>query len=724
MRTDRPDDVIFENERCRLVVDRACIARSLIDKSTGEECLEPGEEMPLFSVTQERPFNNEIKLIYMNKRITCQANRIRREGGRLIVGFELAPYEAVVRVCETPAYFAFFLDDFIVHSTDYPGILTSLPPASEFRLLQLPVRSRKNFGDWLNVSWDDRTAVNVLAANPRTRIGAEPRRGYSIMSADATSDTGLKKAGAVLIVSRTDQFLDCVGQMEQDFRLPHGVASRRSESINSSVYWTGNINPTNVEEHLRYAKEGGFRLMLIYCSAVFNGSGGYWKNGDYDYRPEYPNGREDLRKMLDRIKAAGILPGFHFLHTHIGLRSRYVTPAADYRLNLTRRFTLSRTLEPEDTVVFVEQNPEGSVMTDGCRVLKFGEELISYEGFSAEKPCCFTGCVRGACQTAASDHPQGLSGGILDISEFGASSVYLDQNTGLQDEIADKIAEIYRAGFRFVYFDGSEGTNAPYDFHIPNAQYRVYQKLSPEPLFAEGAAKAHFSWHMLSGGNAFDIFPPDVFKEKIREFPAKEAPQMARSFTRLNFGWWGFRAPETQPDQFEYGTSRAAAWDCPVTLQTNLEGFRKHPRTEDILEVLRRWEEVRAKKWLTEEQKQSLRNLSQEHILLINEKREFELVPYFPIEQAAGGNPHIRAFSFARNGRNYVVFWHTDGTGQLSLPIAAADILLQKELGGDPVPVQTIGGETVVPAAGRCYLQSRCPMEKLIQAFRTAKLSG
>ena len=165
------------------------------------------------------------------------------------------------------------------------------------------------------------------------------------------------------------------------------------------------------------------------------------------------------------------------------------------------------------------------------------------------------------------DHERGRKGGILDISEFGARSVYIDQRTDLQDEIAEKIAEIYNLGFTFAYFDGSEGTNAPYDFHIPNAQYRVYSRFTTPPLFCEGAAKSHFSWHMLSGGNAFDVFSAEVFKARIREFPLEEAPRMRCDFTRLDFGWWNGGDLNLQADMIEYATSKAAAWDSPGTIQ-------------------------------------------------------------------------------------------------------------------------------------------------------------
>lgn len=177
-----------------------------------------------------------------------------------------------------------------------------------------------------------------------------------------------------------------------------------------------------------------------------------------------------------------------------------------------------------------------------------------------------------------------------------------------------KIANIYDAGFQFIYFDGSEGVNPPpFGINVGLAQYRVFKRLEPQPLFAEGAAKSHFSWHMLSGGNAFDIFRPEVLKEETRKWPAEEASRMRHDFTRINFGWLGYWAPGeatigTQPDMLEYVTSIAAAWDCPpISIHSNLEAFAAHLRTEDNLEVIRRWEEVRAGHWLTEEQKNSYR---------------------------------------------------------------------------------------------------------------------
>ena len=54
------ENIILENEQYRLVLTPDCKAESLILKANGTECIMKGEEMPFFSLTEPRPFNNEI----------------------------------------------------------------------------------------------------------------------------------------------------------------------------------------------------------------------------------------------------------------------------------------------------------------------------------------------------------------------------------------------------------------------------------------------------------------------------------------------------------------------------------------------------------------------------------------------------------------------------------------------------------------------------------------
>ena len=705
-------DIILENSQFRLVIGSDCVAKSLVHKKTGRECLDPEEKVALFSVTQPRPFNNEVKLAYPNKRTVFQANRVRMEGNTLIVGFEITPYEAVVEVKQTPSYIAFRLTDFIVRPEDYGHLRITPPPVESFRLLQLPVKCRKHFGQWLNVCWDEAVAVNVLATSPYAAIDAERRRDSFVMTADALREVKLRGTEAALIVTEPEKLLDAIDVLEEDYDLPRGVRSRRDPRLRISSYSARGLTPDTVDEHIRYCKQCGYGMMTVYYVELCKAER-YYYCGDYDIKPEYPEGLESIRKTVAKIKAAGIIPGFHFLHTHIGLKSRYVTPVADHRLHKTRRFTLARPLDADSTTVFVEENPEGSVLAEGCRVLQFGGELIAYEGFSAEYPYCFTGCTRGYLDTCITEHPLGQVGGILDVSEFGASSCYVDQNTDLQEEVSAKLAQIYDLGFEYVYFDGSEGTNEPFGYHVGNAQYRTWKRFGNQPLYAEGAAKTHFGWHMLGGGNAFDVFKPPVFKEMIRVHPAAEAPRMQNDFTRLNFGWWRLFVNETQPDHWEYGSALAAAWDCPATINGELEKFRANARTEDLLEVLRRWEDVRVNDLLTRQQKEMLRaSTGQEYILLINEKKEYELVPYAQMETP---DETLRAFLFERGKQRYVVYWHTCGAGRLTLE---TEVEVRQEL--------YLPGETLqeLPVDRRRYICTDLPEDKVRAMLLRAAVTG
>ncbi len=713
-------DIVIESGLFRLTVDPQCKAKSLIIKTSGEECLCQSERLPLFSVTQERPYNNEIKLSHPIKRIICCANSICREGDRLIVGFELAPYKAVIRIKETGCYAAFMLESFILDTKAYGGLKMTPPPVSEFRIIQLPVKRKKRFGEWLNVVSDDQSAICVLGTDRYARIDSGKCRSGYVLTADAVDGIQLVNTGAALIACKTEQFMDAVDQIEKDFDLPRGAQSRRNPLINASIMWVNQINAENVEDYIRYAQLGGFKLMLIYYTAFFKEEGAYNLNGDYRFNDRYPLGKQNVQYVVDRLKEAGIRPGLHFLHTHIGLKSRYISPQTDYRINIKKSFTLAKPINDNDEQLTVHENPSGATTCDGCRVLKLDGELMTYEKYSVTEPYTFFGLQRGAYGTQSCAHRQGCKGGILDISEYGAGSAYIDQNTDLQDEIAGKIAEIYNLGFEFAYFDGSEGTNAPYDYHIPNAQYRVYRLFKKAPLFCEGAAKAHFSWHMLSGGNAFDIFPPEVFKQKICQFPLEEAPRMRNDYTRLNFGWWNGRDMGLQPDMIEYGTSKAAAWDCPATIQFNIDTTPNHPRFSDIMETFRRWEEARSRGLLSQEDKNRLKNEKQEYTLMKDGKGGYELVRIQSLDPV---EKEMSAYLLKWRGKTMIMYWHKTAEGIIRISLPASGLHLYNELSGSEESIEESEGCSIIPVGQKRYIYTDSSTKTLINAFLSAHIS-
>ena len=157
-------NITLENKYFALTLSENCRALSLINKETGETYLNEDTPLPFFSVTEERPYNNEIKLAYMNKRTTFQANRVRKEGDNLIIGFELVLFEAVVKVTVKDSYIAFTLVDFLADEKDFPQPM-SYPPVSEFRLIQLPVDASLSYGQWLNVCHTEKSSVCVMSCS-------------------------------------------------------------------------------------------------------------------------------------------------------------------------------------------------------------------------------------------------------------------------------------------------------------------------------------------------------------------------------------------------------------------------------------------------------------------------------------------------------------------------------------------------------------------------------
>ncbi len=702
----------------RLVISSKGKALSLVHKQSGEECLAEDYNLPAFALTQHRPYDNEVQLVYPAKSKTFAADTVYWDNGDLMVGFELEKHVAVIDVKVADCYIGFKLKRI---DYDCKGFREKRrTEVDEFTLLQLPVRDRKYFGEWLNVSWDNNVAVNLLATDPYSKIDAEVRKGYHILKAGMEATVKLEGVGATLITTSTGSLLDRIDKVEVDYNLPRGVVSRRSEAYKYSYYETRDVTPQNIDKHIAYAKQGGFRTICIHYFAFAE------TLGHFHWKAEYPNGMADLQLIVQKIKAEGLIPGFHIHYNKVTRDDPYVSPVPDHRLNLTRRFTLSAPLGKNSTVVYVEENPSGCTLEDKRRLLKIGNELIEYEYFTTERPFCFYGCQRAALNTKQASYGKGFMFGVLDVDTW-PKFVRIDQQSSLQDEIAEKIGQIYyKAGFEWVYFDGAEDVQPPYWFHTSMSQLKVYDCLDSKPLFAEGALKPHFGWHILSRGNAFDVFKPEVFKEAVQNHQMKGAELIARDFTSINFGWIIPYCPDEntigmQPDMFEYVCSRGAAWDCPVSLNGKLKMMDGHPRINDNLEVIRRWEDARIQGFLTNEQKEGLKNPAQEHILLINESGGFELRPYRQLTGFAGGDRDLRAFVFERNNKTWVSYWHCRGEAELVLPVSPDNIQLFEGLGKE-VPIQAKGENVVVPVGKRRYMAFSLTVEKVAGALTNAEV--
>lgn len=705
-------DVVIENAAVRLVIGADGAARSLIHKSTGEECLAAEVRTPICAITQYRPYDNENFLIYPAKPRVFPACRVERRGDRLYVGFEDTYDIAVIRLDIEDDYIGFSLER-VDYRIEAYGVKRQTE-IDEFALLRLPLRPRAHFGEWLNVVWDDRVAVNLLGTHPGTRIDAFPTAEATTLYAGLDAQVGLFGPGAALVVSSREGLLPAIGQIERDYDLPRGVESRRDGFYRCSYYSLRGVTPENIDAHIEYARRGGFRTMMVYYVDFARSC------GHYGWREEYPGGMEDLRYVTDRIRAAGMIPGLHFHYSKVGVNDPYINGGhPDTRMNSVCELVLAEPAGAADTVLVVEGNTQGLRREEGRRLLHLGDELISYADCTTRPPYMLTGCRRGLHNSQPAAHAVGSRARLLDVDDWPLF-VRIDQNTGIQREIAGRLGRIYaEAGFRFVYFDGAEDVPMPYWYNVSRSQSVVYDALRPAPLFAEGALKSHFGWHILSRGNAFDIFPPEYIRPAMKKYTLRCAARNAEDFTAVDFGWVNYLAPGgatigMQPDMYEYIYCKALAWDAPVSLVGNLEELRRHPRTEDNLRVMERWERAKLADAFTPEQKERLKDPDREFFLFEDSQGRFEL---YPCRQLTPDDESgVRAFLFRRGTKSCILYWHTSGEDQLRLTLPASRPTLTDDR-GRRIAFRREGRLCLLPAAGRAVLELDLPEEEAERLF-------
>ena len=98
-----------------------------------------------------------------------------------------------------------------------------------------------------------------------------------------------------------------------------------------------------------------------------------------------------------------------------------------------------------------------------------------------------------------------------------------------------------------------------------------------------------------------------------------------------------------------------------------------------------------------------------------DKKGNYQLYPYRQITN--DDEKPIRAFIFQKAGKTCIIYWHMNGTGQLTLDIEKNKLSLMNE-SGKRIPIQSAGSKSILPAAGRLILETALPQEEVIKLFR------
>jgi len=672
-------DVVLHTDWAKLILADDGSVVSLTSKPDGIEYLAaPAHAFTLLIDGQEHP-----------------SQRIEPEGDSLKVAFEGTRVAAEFSVRQASEYIALTLRSL------------SDPVVQRVDLLRLHVKPMPRRGPWINIAYGDEYGVCLCGGTPNVNaVMSTVKQPPGIdMSTSAYAETGLEGATGVLIGCPEPQarFLDFMQVVEADLGLPPGAAGRKSDEISYSYMW---VAPTvdTIDELIRWAKRGGFRMMLLSYTSFSKSC------GHYEWTESFPGGMADLKAITDKIRAAGLAVGLHIHYNKAHKHDPYVTPRPDDRLHLSRSFSLAEKLDAVGDAIIVTESPEGCTRDDGRRVLKLGKELVEYTDYTVEAPYRFVGCTRGALGTQAVPHAAGAAVGLLDVDTWPIF-IRFDQDTAIQDETAARIADICdgTGPYDMIYFDGAEDIHAPRWYHTSNAAWRVYRGIRPAPKVCEAAATSHFGWHMMTRSNAYDSVAPSAMKDFCRKAPCRTAPRRALDFTKINFGWLhGFSRSDGDhitPDVLEFVLSRGAAWDCPFSMTVSLQQLAANPLAEDCFDTIRLWEDVRIEGKLSPAQTEALKDLSGEHHLLVNEKGEHELVAIRPLDGVGQGRARP-CYLFTREaepGAAYALLAEPDSI-ELLADFPVERLKLMRPF-GEELPLTEVAGKALIPVQSRRYLR-------------------
>lgn len=563
----RGESFIFQNDAVRYTLGDDGRNIELMEKATGSQWL-ANSNGPFARVKVGGNYHH--------------STAIEKRGDRLHVVFGDSGVEAVYGVTAGSSYF-------VVELLELSG-----RPVEELSLVMLNVKIRENYGSLLNVRWNDAFAVCVMGLSDRVNATG--------LAALVYPEFGMVGQRAAIVAVPTAQLMDTVRQVEIDCHLPSptigGVWAKQSPDVRTGYLFT-DLTESNADETIRYAKLGGFGYIMTYSSTWSTSLGSYPINTS-----NFPGGEAGLKATVDKCHAAGLKVGMHMLTSFVGKRDRLVTPRPDSRLLKDAQAVLAADVDDRATTISaagsLDQFPHEPGYYGDTRQgfdIQIDDEIIHYAEIGGPDGKTFLRCTRGYLGTQPTGHQAGAT--IHHLCErYGCYLV--DLRTSLKDELAERIAGLVnRCGFDMIYFDGGEvnSANGPYWYWVSQQQMAVWDRIERD-LLLQGSGYTCWTWHIFTRG-ACDDYAAVAPKEYLDHHKIGDSWRHYRaSFMPAELGWWGFLAhaphhPATTPDEVEYYAVRMLALDTPVSLETNLHALKQNGRTEEMLRLLGRYEQLR-----------------------------------------------------------------------------------------------------------------------------------
>ncbi|HVI45122.1 MAG TPA: hypothetical protein VM802_09630 [Chitinophaga sp.] len=473
--------------------------------------------------------------------------------------------------------------------------------------------------------------------------------GHTAYLAPAFNDGGVIGSKIALFGVANADVLPTISQIELKEGLPHPLldgewgkqAIHASESYLIMDFGTGNLS-----EAIVATKQAGLRY--LYHGDPFDNWGQFKLHAK-----EFPENRASMKQCVETAKAQGVRLGVHTLSNFITTNDPYVTPVPDSRLARVGYSRLSAAIDAnakeigiEDPVFF------NQFQNNTLKSVVVGNEIIRYGAVSASAPWKLLDCQRGAFGTHAAAHLQDDSIGKLMDHPY---KVFLT-NYALQEEMAKTIARLFNeTGLMQISFDGLEGcwSSGMGQYARQLFTKTWYDNLTPElkgKVINDASLPGHYFWHIYTRMNWGEPWYAG-FRESQLQLRLKNQQFFRRNLMPSMLGWFSLR-PGTTPEDIEWMLALGAGYNAGFGLATSLETLRKHGLKDEVLGLIKTWEQARMKNIFSEAQKAQMRSLKHEFHLEMTGNNAYKLTPvynaYFKHTQQMKqpGEPVFSTFTF------------------------------------------------------------------------------
>ncbi len=488
----------------------------------------------------------------------------------------------------------------------------------------LPLAGLKTVGGQMNACYGRRFAVAVMttAINVRGFTGGAQIGGKRcvILNAASYKRHGLLPAGFGIIACPRREFEKTIEAFEKAAGLPSphpgGVWGKKSPWTRQSYLFITSFGEADTNEVIKWAKRGGFRMILIGGSSWTTSEGHYHIN-----RKRFPDGLAALVRTANRFRKAGLRVGLHFLAAAVRLHDPYVWPKPDPRLVKDAWAELAADIDAKADFIPTTAAPEGFPAEDGGyrghgTYIQIDDELIHYARLQTKPPFGFGACARGALRTKAAPHSKGAK--IAHLRRAYGYFLY-DLDSSLADEVisaACRAANAIRADM--LYFDGSENLQGEHWYYNAKLQKMYYDHLRNKDALLQGSSYSHFSWHIISRMASADGHGD------VKRYLDQRSPNFkyyAANLMPLDIGWYYIYDPKVTEDQFEYILQKCLGFNASISVQTNPANLRTHPAIGTIFDLVRTYEALRLTGKVPGRVRARLRERGREYRLLHNPLR-------------------------------------------------------------------------------------------------------